>query len=473
MIKTLQTSQFGIRSLFNFAGTLLCFAPTSLLAAQSVEFKREEPLSQRVETRIEVKGELKLLNPAENSPDELKDKAKQAITRLPMTVAAQLRYQKRALAPKQGKQLNHGLRKYEIATAQIQVGKGDVKNELSAERRLIVVHDTTEATSIFSPSGPLVRDELDLLSNAADAGLLVHLLPEQAKAVGETWQPSTDVLARLLRLEIVNESTVTLTFNRIENNVAILDLAGKVSGGIEGIASDIELVAKLNYDLTSEQCTWFAGSFKENRAATQGSPGYETTSRIRVSLEPCNLSDDLADTAVAKLKVNPDAATKLLRYASKQHGYEFVYEPHWHVVSDQPDLVVLRNLDRGELVAQCNLSTLAPLGKGEQLTLEGYQLHLKKSLSTSFREFIEAGESVNESGIRVLRVVATGSISDVPLHWVFYHLSDDQGHRVTLAFTMDAENAPKFGRAEETLISSFYFTGNTETAQKTTSKTVK
>jgi len=136
-------------------------------------------------------------------------------------------------------------------------------------------------------------------------------------------------------------------------------------------------------------------------------------------------------------------------------------------VSDQPELAVLRLIDRGDLVAQCNISRLTPLAAGEQLTLEGFQDDLKRSLRTTFGEFVEAGESLSDSGLRALRVVVAASVSEVPIHYVFYHLSDDHQNRVSIAFTMDAEMVERFGRSEETLISSFAFGETPRTSEST------
>jgi hypothetical protein len=143
------------------------------------------------------------------------------------------------------------------------------------------------------------------------------------------------------------------------------------------------------------------------------------------------------------------------------------------VVSDQPDLAVLRLIERGDLVAQCNISRLNPLPAGEQLTLEAFQASLKKSLGTTFVDFLEAGESLSDSGLRVLRVVISAEVSEVAIQYVFYHLSDDQQNRLSLALTMDADNVERFGRAEETLIGSLQFTSKPAPAVSAKPKTTK
>jgi hypothetical protein len=348
----------------------------------------------------------------------------------------------------------------------MKVGKGTIQNSLAKDHRLIVVDQQLESHSIFSPQDALSRDELELIDVAGDSSLLAALLPETAISLNESWTPKNSVLAQLVRWDVVTESNVTLKLNRVENQLAIIDISGKLTGGIEGVTSELTLEGKLNFDLEQHICQWLAIIVKENRTASQGTPGFETTTRIRLSAEKSTLPTELADLDLSTLKLQADAATQLLRYRAAAAGFEFMYEPAWRVVTDQRDLTVLRYLQRGEVLAQCNLSPLSSLNKGEQLTLEGYQAHLRQSLKDSLGEFIEAGEQLNESGVRVLRVVATGTIADVPLQWVFYHLSDDHNHRVSLALTINAEHVERFGRAEETIIHSFYFTPATATAEQ-------
>jgi hypothetical protein len=69
----------------------------------------------------------------------------------------------------------------------------------------------------------------------------------------------------------------------------------------------------------------------------------------------------------------------------------------------------------------------------------------------------EAGEEVNDQGVRVLRVVATGLLEETPLQWHLYHLSNDSGDRVSMAVTVNAEQVERYGGAEESLLRSFTF----------------
>ena len=439
------------------------FVTTTAAEAEEIwHLSAEKAEATRVETRIEVSGELKLL---ETAGTEDGGKSRQKSTAIPLTVNAQLRYVDRDLAVDAKHVLRRAVRQYDLAQAKMKVGQGEITNTLSEDRQTIVLQESKDQTDIFSPSGPLQREELELLSVPGDSGLLNQLLPGKKIKAGEPWTPSQDLLTRLLRLEIINQSDVTLTLTKVEKEVAIIAMTGKVSGGVDGVTTELELNGKLNFDLAKKCCTWLALNLKEDRAPSTGTPGFKTASQIRIAIGPSELPAELTDEGLADLKTTPDEATRLLQLKAKQ-SFELVYEPRWHVVNDQNDLTVIRLVERGDLVAQANISRLSPLGEGEQLTLEAFQAGLQKSLGSTFVDFIEAGESLSDSGLRVLRVVISATVSEVPIHYVFYHLSDDHQNRLSLAFTMDADNVERFGRAEETLISSLQFTDRAEEPAK-------
>ena len=450
----------GMRSAIT-ASIALLFATTMACGVdESWTLTAGKKLVTRVETRIEVAGDLRLLDTVVAEKD---GQTRQQTTAMPVAVKGQLRYHEREL-PASGTVLHRAARLYELAEAKLQVGKGEIVSQLGDDRRTIVVQ-ANEELDLFSPAGPLERQEVELLSVTGDSGLLNLLLPTKPVQLGDQWEPAKELLTRWLRIEIVNQSDVTLTLSKVEKGVAIISIAGKVSGGVDGVTTDLELNGKLNFDLAKKCCTWLALNLQEDRAASQGTPGFKTTSQIRSTIAPSELPPELTDAGLADLKTTPDEATRLLRFAAKRQGFELLYEPRWRVVSDQPDLAVMRLIERGDLIAQCNLTRLPPLGAGEQLTLEAFQASLKKSLGTTFGDFIEAGESLSDSGLRVLRVTIAATVSEVPIHYAFYHLSDDHQNRTTLAFTMDNDNVERFGRAEETLVSSFQFIGQPATSE--------
>ena len=100
------------------------------------------------------------------------------------------------------------------------------------------------------------------------------------------------------------------------------------------------------------------------------------------------------------------------------------------VTEDEPKLTVLRLVDRGELVAQCNISPLPKLEK--PIPLAEFQRDVERSLGKNFGKFVAAGQTINETGYAVFRVVVHGEVGGLPIEWIYYLVQDRTGKRVSL-----------------------------------------
>jgi hypothetical protein len=146
----------------------------------------------------------------------------------------------------------------------------------------------------------------------------------------------------------------------------------------------------------------------------------------------------------------------LLEFASPTGTFRFDYDRRWYVTSEEKDVAILRLVDRGELVAQCNISPLANVSK--QITLNEFQDEIRQSLGKNFGEFLAATEDTSEAGYNVYRVVANGRVSDLPIQWVYYLLTSPEGTRASLSFTMESTLAERFAAADRELVGSLRFT---------------
>lgn len=399
----------------------------------------------RIETQLRITGNLHL---HVTSGAKKSDRA----TALPLKVTSQVTYQEKRLGWTKSDESSSSARFYSLAKAQMTVGRGEIESHLSDDRRLICSAQSKQDHLLYSPAGPLTRDELDLLEQPCSGTSITSLLPIKNVKLGDTWSPTEQELARLLCLDSIQQTDIACKLKSADNKQAIITVGGKCSGAIDGIASDIELLGELAFDVKAKIATRFHGKLKEVRASSQGAPGFDTEAEFETKIAASQAPPELSDELLKQISATPDAATRLLRFTSRTQGVEILHEPNWRVVADQDQMAILRLMDRGEMVAQCNLSRLDGLGTGEQLSLEGFQQDIKSSLKGTFSEFIEATQSLNDNKLRVLRVVASGVVSEVPIHWVFYHISDDGGNRVSLVFTMDSEMAERFAQHDQTLL---------------------
>jgi hypothetical protein len=336
------------------------------------------------------------------------------------------------------------------------------------EDRQIVAAEAKQAdeVTIFSPLGPLTRDELDLVDVPGNSLLVDRLLPGKRVTVGQTWKLESKALAPLFVLEAVNESDIECQLKSVKKGLAIVYLRGTISGAVGGVGSEIRLAAKYNFDVEQQRVTWFALSMKEKRAIGHAQPGLDITARLQMALSKASQVPELDDRLLSDLSLEPDDASRLLEFKSERAGFQLLTNRTWRTMIDRQDVAVMRMVDRGDLIAQCNLSPLPKLAEREPFGMEQFQQDIKRILDENFGEFVTASESQTESGLQVLRVVAAGTVSDLPIQWVYYHLTNPAGRRASCVFTLESRLVDRFEGADHTLISSFRFTQVTATAAK-------
>ena len=130
----------------------------------------------------------------------------------------------------------------------------------------------------------------------------------------------------------------------------------------------------------------------------------------------------------------------------------------WRTMKDVPGAAMMRMIEDDRSIAQCDFRPLVDLQPGAQWTLEAFQADVKQTLGEQLSDLIEADQRVSESGLRVLRVTAQGSVEGVPIQWIVLHFSDDSGRRVLATFTMEGDHVEVFAGSDMQLASTLRFT---------------
>lgn len=422
---------------------LLLVLPLPLLAADSatkhsLKSRHQVGEQSRVQVALQVGGDLKLVSDGE-------------ATDLPMSVIANLKYDERIRALDQQGRPSRSVRYYDDARAVIKVDTGGQRPALDASHRLILVDRPSQsAPLLYCPTSALSREELDLIDVPGGSLLLDELLPDEPVAFGESWKLDDQALAKLLCLDAVSWSEVTSTLGELKDGKAEIAAAGTLNGAIGGVATEIELKAKYRFDLVHRQVTFLALLIKEKRAVGHVGPGLDTVAKLIMSITPIKSSKYLSRQVVAKLPDRSADASELA-YSAVSGQFRFQYDRRWYLTSDDAKLTILRLLDRGELVAQCNISLL-PGTKKSPTTLAEFQKDVQTSLGKSFGQFTHASQSNNDAGYLVYRVVARGEVSQLPIEWIYYLIQEPMGRRVTLAFTYEQPLAERFANADRPLV---------------------
>ena len=414
--------------------------PTFTLRSQ-----RKPGQTDRVGVLLEVGGETTYL-------DDGKPKREK------MSVVCRLEYDEKTLetpADADGAWVDgvwRSVRDYQKAAAVVKVGEGEFKPEIRPQRRLIGAQFAEQTLTLFSPAGPLARDELDAINVPADSLLLDGLLPKKPVAVGDHWRHSKKLLCAMLGLDEVAESDVESTLKEVTNVVARFELSGGVQGAIHGVSTKIELKGKYRFDRRSKRIDWLGMLLKEERESSFVDDGVNAVSRLQITIKPVPEPESLSGPTLAKVTLTPTEALTRLAYESAD-GWRCGFDRRWY----RHDLAVFQLIDRGEMLAQCNISSLPRRDPEKLVSLEELQADVRQALGESFGSFIEASQQVDPAEHRVLRVVAHGKSSDLPIRWVYYHVADQQGRQAALTFTIEQKLVERFADADKPIVASLRF----------------
>jgi hypothetical protein len=274
--------------------------------------------------------------------------------------------------------------------------------------------------------------------------------------VGEPWKLTDETLVALLCLDAVGWSDVQCVLGEVKNQVADVAAAGNVSGAVAGIATELELKIKFKFNMAAGRITDFALLIKEKRAVGHIGPGLDTVAKLLIRITPIATSRSLTSEVLARAPQTPAPELLALSYAPKHGRFRLDYDRRWYVTGDESKLAVLRLLDRGELVAQCNVSALPAVTK--PVTLPEFQRDIERTLGKNFGQWSSAGQTTSEAGYQVYRVGVKGTVSQIPIEWIYYLVQDRDGRRVSLAFTFQESQKDRFAAADQGMITALRLT---------------
>ena len=417
--------------------------------AVSLQSRRAAGAIDRVEVKLEVAGDLIL-------SQEWK------VERLNMSAEATMQYDERSLdISRHPGNVMRSVRHYDKAEAAITVGTDQTKPRLRDARRLIAVQvdpAKTPKVVLFSPQGMLTADELDLVNLLANSLVVDWLLPDAPVAVGQRWKHSDEVVAALYELDRVTQNDTQSTLVAVEDDFARMELGGKVSGFQHGLRTTIESKARYRFDRKLGRLTWLGMAIRQKRDSGAVNPGLDALAKLQVTIEPVDRSAHLTEDAIKGIATVPTEELLKISYQSQDGSWQIAHDRRWEVTTQRGDVATLRMAYQGAALAQCKIAALSKTPNSEQPpSLADFQADVQRALGKSFGQFIEASQTHNQADYRVYRLVILGKAKDVPIRWIYYLLTDRKGRQTVLVFDLPEEQAERFGRADEQLVSTFRF----------------
>ena len=374
---------------------------------------------------------------------------------LKMSVVANMEYSERMLAAPDANR--RSIRHYRRAEAAIKVDSAAMQPMLRPERRLITTAWDGQVLSTYSPNGSITRDELDLVELPGSSLLVEQLLPQKPVSPGDTWQHSEQLMAAILGLDAVSASDVQSVVSSLDEETALMELGGVVHGAVSGVATEIELKARYSFDRKVQRVTKLTLLIKEKRSIGHVGPGLDVTARLQLAVSPISKVAELTDAALSGLPEEPSPELLMLGFESPSHGFRFGYDRRWHVITDEAEQLVMRLIDKGELVAQCNVAIPAKTEPGKPISLARFQADIQQTLGKAFGRFVNASEGTTPGGHTIYRVTAVGEVSELPIQWNYHYIAGPHGGQVVFAFTIEGQLVEGFGQSDLNLTGTVEF----------------
>lgn len=392
-------------------------------------------------------------------------------TRLPLTLEATYRFVDVPSAVVEGAVV----RRYDEATSTITVGNGrSVTTTLRPDRAVQRVYLDSGGVAAAAVGGPLTHAEAGLLDLPCDPLALAGLVRDGVTAGDDaTWEPDEAAVAAFVGFDVVTEAEVAGSNDGQSESTSI---TGKVDGADDGttVSTSWTLSARTwrQVSALSEIEHQISLTRTDRRETGPVSPGLEAETTARLVLTELRPPVDRLPNpagagrleAIARLpdidptppEEPPGLAVTLPAGAATRVASD------WRLFHGSPEVVVLRLLRDGRLVAQANVTAVERLSPGEATAADRFRADIANAAGVAAESLGEPVVGTREDGVRFARVAVAADVPGVDgstraMEWRYVLLTAADGRQLTILFTLDAADAEGFGPAESTFVDAVSF----------------
>ena len=415
-------------------------------------------VDSRTKIVIELDGELQLKEPDPNKEEQLRKAAVKGKSTLDY-------YEKVVFADSE---LLASARKYNTAKGENWISGSASSIELRPECRETRMLEKDGSWLQYSEKASLTQREIELLASPVNSAVLEKLLPPEPAKPSSVWKIPAEDAKEIFNLDAVHSSTIDAKIKKVEKGVATIEFGGKLEATANSVPTTLEIKGNFQAKFTGSlvMVTWLGMVINEDREISQTEPGFQVTARVRLLRAEQETPLEISTKELRSLAEKDDPARWLVSLDSTAGRYKMLCDRRWKTYIDTGEEAILRCVENNTIIAQCNISRQPALDDGSQLTLEAFQAEVRKSLGDNFSEFLEANERKTSSNLRLMRAVAQGMAEEVPVQWIYNHLSDDSGRRIVMIYTMGGNVTDKFAASDEQMTSSFELLEDLKAASK-------
>lgn len=387
-----------------------------------------------------------------------------------MTAAATYEFIERRLPPGgRDAQALRAVRDFQTARMEMLVSDKRTTSELLPMERVIVSSGRLEGVSAYSPTTLLSRDSLDLLELPADPLILTALLPAEPVEIGAEWTPPEWVSQMFAAVEAVEKVVASCKLESINAGVARISVQNHVRGQRLGANTDVKIVGTFDFDTKENAVSGAALLYETKSTIGTITPGIDGKLDVTLVRRAAESPGRLADSVLEQIPVEaPAVAEQLVFHAAPWHA-RLRHDRNWHVFQAVLDgaqqVVILRRIDRGSLVCQCNVTNLPAAPAGQHAPQEQFDKDIERSLGARFKQFGKKQAVPTENGRFIYRVEAEGMAEitgnkgavEIPMTWIYYLIADPSGRQMSFVFAVETSLLPQMEGSDLEMVKGVQF----------------
>ncbi len=245
---------------------------------------------------------------------------------------------------------------------------------------------------VVSPAGPLTRSELEVVQAIGDPLALSDVLPGGAVGLGRHWRVGPFAAQTLSGYDVITANELDASLESVDRTKARIQIRGRIEGSANGGKGLITCEGSVTFD---RQMGWI-DRLEVNRAETRSPGPVEMGLDVKSTLTMTRHADQppatLSDAALAQLHLEITPESQRLLLLAPDGKSTLLHDRQWHSFWDDPKLSVLKRLEGGQVVAQCNLSVGPAAGRGRHQDPTQFRDDVRRALKERFVQFLGAGE---------------------------------------------------------------------------------
>ncbi len=341
------------------------------------------------------------------------------------------------------------IREFRTAQLATKVSTFETTAALPENRNLVVVTGSREGLVNYSSQGVLTRETLDLLEIPGDALSLLAVLPLTDVRVGEEWNPGDWVLQMLTGIEAVETTEMKCKLEQATPSIARITFSGKIQGQKLGTNTTVSVAGVLLFNLEGKYLSQAKTIYSVISDVGTVNPGLDMKVTSVLSRKVSEQTGKLTDALVSAIPLEPTVEALSLRYEATPWRLSLTHDRDWHLFQAVYDggapVAILRLVELGSLVAQCNFSPAPQVLEGTMTPLSKFEADIQQSLGERFGEVTSRETIPLDDGRKIHRVAVSGNVvikskegrSDIPMTWIYYLVTTPVGRQASFVFSVE------------------------------------